>query len=104
TPLLLREVFILYQGLCRKEPVHLAPVRPYSDYISWLQSRPLAEAEQFWRERLRGLSSPTMLALGRGAVARDGDRGDGAEGEYREQWLRLSAAETAELSATARRS
>ena len=102
-PLLLREVFILYQGLCRNEPAQLAPVRPYRDYIFWLQSQPLAEAEQFWRERLRGLRSPMTLALGRGAVSRAGERGEGAEGEYREQWLRLSAAETAELSATARR-
>src|SRR5215216_2403802 len=102
-PLLLKEVFILYEGLCRNEPVQLAPARPYGDYISWLRSQPLEEAERYWREKLRGLKSPTTLALGRGAVARAGEQSDGAEGEYRGQRLRLSAAETAELSAAARR-
>jgi NRPS condensation-like uncharacterized protein len=102
-PLLLKEVFILYQGLCRNEPVQLAPVRPYRDYISWLQNQSLEQAERFWREKLRGLTSPTTLARGRGAVARDGERSEGAEGEHREQWLSLSAAETAELNAAARR-
>ena len=97
-PLLLKEVFTLYEGLCRNEPVQLAPVRPYGDYISWLQSQPLEEAERYWREKLRGLSSPTTLALGRRREA----RAEG-ESEYRKQRLHLSAAETAELSAAARR-
>ncbi|HEU4874945.1 MAG TPA: amino acid adenylation domain-containing protein, partial [Pyrinomonadaceae bacterium] len=102
-PLLLKEVFIFYQGVCRNEPVQLPQPRSYRDYIFWLQNQPLEEAERYWREKLRGLSSPTTLALGRGAVARVGERGEGAEGEYREQWLSLNAAETAELNAAARR-
>jgi amino acid adenylation domain-containing protein len=102
-PLLLKEVFILYQGLCRNEPVQLAQPRPYRDYIFWLQSQSLEEAERYWREQLRGLTSPTTLALGRGAVARAGERGERAEGEHGEQWLKLTAAETAELNAAARR-
>ena len=100
--LLLKEVFILYEALCRNESAQLAQPRPYRDYISWLQGQPLAEAERFWREKLRGFSSPTPLALGRGAVARAEGQGEGAEGEYREQRARLSVEETTELSAMAR--
>jgi amino acid adenylation domain-containing protein len=97
-PLLLKEVFTVYRGLCWKEPVQLTQARPYRDYITWLQRQPLEEAERYWREKLRGLKSPTTLALGRGREARvEG------ESEYREQRLNLSAAETAELSAVARR-
>ncbi|HKP82394.1 MAG TPA: amino acid adenylation domain-containing protein, partial [Pyrinomonadaceae bacterium] len=95
-PLLLKEVFIFYEGLCRNEPVQLAQARPYGDYISWLQSQSLEEAERYWREKLRGLTSPTT-------IARAGERSAGAEGEYRGQRLHLSEAETAELSAVARR-
>src|SRR4029079_8783452 len=95
-PLLLKEVFTLYEGLCRNEPVQLAPVRPYGDYITWLQSQPLDEAERYWREKLRGVRSPTTLGRGREARAE-------GKSEYREQRLNLSAAETAELSAVARR-
>ena len=97
-PLLLKEVFTVYRGLCWKEPVQLAQARPYRDYITWLQRQPLEEAERYWREKLRGLKSPTTLALGRGREA----RAEG-ESEYREQRLNLSAAETVELSAVARR-
>jgi len=103
-PPLLREVFILYEALCRNVPAQLPPARPYRDYILWLQSQPLEEAERYWREKLRGLTSPTTLALGRGAIAGSVERGEGAEGEYREEWLPFNAAETAELSAMARRS
>ncbi|HEX7772879.1 MAG TPA: amino acid adenylation domain-containing protein, partial [Pyrinomonadaceae bacterium] len=63
-----------------------------------LQRQPLEEAESYWREKLRGLKSPTKLALGNGREARvEG------ESEYREQRLSLSEAETAELSDVARR-
>jgi amino acid adenylation domain-containing protein/non-ribosomal peptide synthase protein (TIGR01720 family) len=34
-------------------------VRPYRDYIAWLAERP--SSESFWREMLRGFSTPTPL-------------------------------------------
>ena len=101
--LLLKEVFILYEALCRNESAQLAQPRPYRDYISWLQGQPLAEAERFWREKLRGFSSPTPLVIGHSAAARAGGQGEGEQGEYLEQRARLSVEETAELSAMARR-
>ena len=97
-PLLLKEVFTFYQGLCWNEPVQLEPARPYRDYLSWLQNQPLAEAERYWREKLRGLRPSTTLALGRRREAHTE-----GESEYHKQRLNLSAAETAELSAAARR-
>ncbi|HEU4871498.1 MAG TPA: amino acid adenylation domain-containing protein, partial [Pyrinomonadaceae bacterium] len=97
-PLLLKEVFTVYEALCSKKPVQLDQARPYRDYITWLQRQRLEEAERYWREKLRGLKSPTPLALGAGREA----RAEG-ESEYREQRLQLNAAETAELNAVARR-
>ena len=94
---LLGEVFMLYEALCRNESAQLAQPRPYRDYISWLQGQPLAEAERFWREKLRGFSSPTQLTLNRSVVG--SHEVTGSQGQ---QQMRLSVEETAELSAMAR--
>ena len=95
---LLGEVFILYEALCRNEPAKLGHVRPYRDYISWLQSQPLGAAERFWREKLRGFSSPTQLALNRPVSG-----SQAVTGRQSQQEIRLSVEETAKLSAAARR-
>ncbi|MEW6738209.1 MAG: AMP-binding protein, partial [Acidobacteriota bacterium] len=38
-------------------------VRPYRDYIAWLQQQELSKAEIFWRERLKGFTTPTSLTI-----------------------------------------
>jgi amino acid adenylation domain-containing protein len=60
-PLVLREVFRLYQAARRGEPAGLPPVRPYSAYIDWLRGRRLEDAEAFWRRDLRGFTEPTPV-------------------------------------------
>lgn len=61
TPLVLDEVLGTYRNLrtgatsTRNEPF------AYSDYIAYLQAKPLAEAESFWRGRLRGFATPNRL-------------------------------------------
>lgn len=39
--------------------------RPYRDYIAWLQKQNVEVAQTFWREYLRGFSTPTPLAYDR---------------------------------------
>ncbi|MGW6929940.1 amino acid adenylation domain-containing protein [Lentzea sp. NPDC054927] len=56
-PLVWDEVIAAYQ---RKS---LPPVRPYRDYIAWLQEQPAAD--DFWREYLDGFTSPTALPADR---------------------------------------
>jgi len=58
----LQEVFAVYEALCRQQPAHLEPTRPYRDYIAWLQKQDTARAETFWRENLAGFDAPTPLA------------------------------------------
>jgi surfactin family lipopeptide synthetase C len=42
------------------------PVRPpYSLFIDWLRQQDAAANERFWRQRLRGLTAPTPLGVGR---------------------------------------
>jgi amino acid adenylation domain-containing protein/non-ribosomal peptide synthase protein (TIGR01720 family) len=68
-PLLLRELFALYEGELKGEEVRLAPVRPYRDYVAWLESQDLAAAEAFWRHALAGFLAPTPLAVDRSMAA-----------------------------------
>src|SRR5207248_1626060 len=36
-------------------------VRPYRDYIAWLEQQDLTQAEHFWRTYLAGFTTPTLL-------------------------------------------
>ncbi|NOZ56820.1 MAG: amino acid adenylation domain-containing protein [Calditrichaeota bacterium] len=60
-PILLGELFKLYEGFAKGQDVQLPPVRPYRDYIAWLKSKDPAEAEQYWRAALSGFHAPTPL-------------------------------------------
>ncbi len=51
-----------YRAGC--EPV-AGEVRPYRDYIDWLQGREAAASLQYWRESLAGFHTPTPLPLAR---------------------------------------
>ncbi len=58
---LLAEVQANYQALSEGRELHLKPVRPYQDYIAWLQEQDHTQAEQFWRTTLHGFTTPTRL-------------------------------------------
>jgi amino acid adenylation domain-containing protein len=97
-PVMFQEAFSIYASLCQGTEPRLEPVRPYRDYIAWLQRRDLAAAEGFWRGYLAGLSSPTLLGVDRAPAGPPG----GSRGhERRESHLGESA--TAALVALARR-
>ncbi|HEX9942665.1 MAG TPA: amino acid adenylation domain-containing protein [Thermoanaerobaculia bacterium] len=97
-PLVLREVFALYESRLRGAELQLPPVRPYRDYILWLQRQDLGRAEAFWRQTLAGFTVPTPLP-----GERTGAPAAGREGEYARRDLHLSAATTAALQELARR-
>jgi non-ribosomal peptide synthetase component F len=40
-------------------------VRPYRDYIAWLQKQNLAEADAYWKRTLKGFTAPTPLFVDR---------------------------------------
>jgi len=61
TPLLFAEVLEIYRALREGRQPALPAVRPFRDYIAWLQRRDLGEAEAFWRRYLAGFSKPTSL-------------------------------------------
>ena len=93
----LKDVFSLYESAVRGQSVSLKPARRYRDYIEWLQQQNMLEAEQFWRDALKGFTTPVSLAAGVALI----DAGS-KESEFREQQITLSATATASLQSLAR--
>ncbi|MBZ4421421.1 non-ribosomal peptide synthetase, partial [Myxococcus sp. RHSTA-1-4] len=95
-PVCLRELFLTYDALTRGDEPALEPARGYRDYIVWLSKQERADAERFWRERLRGFTTATPLAADRPAEP-------GAKVEaYTSESLGLGTALTARLMAFTR--
>src|SRR5258708_824165 len=61
-PLLFKEVFDVYGRQIAGRHFPAAPVRPYRDYILWLQKQDPSRAQTYWRGALRGFDAPTQLA------------------------------------------
>ncbi|NOR69055.1 MAG: amino acid adenylation domain-containing protein, partial [Methylomarinum sp.] len=62
-PLILKEVFVVYGTLIQGHKPVLPVVRPYRDYISWLQCQDVAASEVYWKEILNGFKAPTSLSI-----------------------------------------
>lgn len=84
-PLVLEEVFNLYEALRAGKDLTLADPRPYRDYIEWLLARDLSADEKFWRETLAGFTAPTPLPVS------PSTRGKREMGEEGVEEFRLSA-------------
>ncbi|MFF0636090.1 amino acid adenylation domain-containing protein [Nocardia sp. NPDC004151] len=92
TPLLIRELLILYAA--DSDPGALPPPRPYRDYLAWLETRDQEAAEAAWTRALEGVDEPTLLARP------DSSRGTAAARQVR---VHLSEDRTAALVAVAHR-
>ena len=90
------DVFRLYAAWSTGRTVELKRVRPYREYIGWLQRQDMDAAERYWRGALAGFSTPTALPADR-AAGTDGDDGRAKRG------TRLSPAATERLEEAARR-
>ncbi|HKX32175.1 MAG TPA: condensation domain-containing protein, partial [Blastocatellia bacterium] len=60
---ILREVLAVYEARCSGRGLELKPVRPYRDFIAWLNRQSLSAksgAETFWREHLGGIAAASI--------------------------------------------
>jgi amino acid adenylation domain-containing protein len=64
-PLLIQELMPVYAALQAGREPALPPVRPFSEYILWLQKQDLSRAEPFWRRELAGFTAPNPLGIDR---------------------------------------
>ena len=53
--IIIKEILALYEANQRGEYLRLSPVRPYKEYIEWLQQQNIEQAKQFWQQTLQGL-------------------------------------------------
>jgi alpha-ketoglutarate-dependent taurine dioxygenase len=95
-PILFKEVFAFYEAFRKGADLHLEKSRPYRDYIAWLQRQDLSQAEAFWRNELKGFTTPIPLWISRNTSS-------GPKESYGEQHLALSEQETAALQSLAQR-
>jgi amino acid adenylation domain-containing protein/non-ribosomal peptide synthase protein (TIGR01720 family) len=88
----LQEVFAGYAGTLSGLP----PSRPFVDYIAWLETQNLAEAETFWRRKLAGFVTPTPLPMSSAPAVR-------GTPSYENRAAELTPAGSAALEEAARR-
>jgi amino acid adenylation domain-containing protein/non-ribosomal peptide synthase protein (TIGR01720 family) len=89
------EVFRLYEAWSGGGTVDLKRIRPYRDYIGWLQRQDGEAAERYWRGVLAGFTAPTPIGADRAAA--------GAEAVHARHSLVLDEARTQRLEELARR-
>ena len=87
-PIVLNDVLTAYDRLRNGDQPSLKPARSYRDYISWVKKQDLREAEIFWRQLLKGFTSPTPLATRENQTRDSG---------YAEQQVQLTESATARL-------
>lgn len=88
--IIIKEVLALYEANQRGEYLRLSPIRPYKEYIEWLQEQDIEKAKQFWQKTLQGLQTPTILT------------GKKGQGIYQEKRFQLSETVTEKLQNAAR--
>jgi hypothetical protein len=95
-PLLYKEIFTFYEAFRRGQDLRLEQSRPYRDYIAWLRRQDMQKAAGFWRQTLKGFTTPTPLP---------GDQSPGSlpsqVAEYEFCSTQLSQAATAALQSLA---
>ncbi|MGP4045444.1 amino acid adenylation domain-containing protein [Streptomyces sp. 2A115] len=58
TPIVMRELLAAYRG----GAAQFSELRPYQDYLTWLDSRDVETAEQAWRTAMANVSEGTLVA------------------------------------------
>ena len=96
-PIVFRDVSKLYASFCDDHRIVLDPVRPYRDYMEWLNKSSSKDAQVYWQRQLKGFRIPTSLR----SEAPDGFDGEGDR--YPEHVTTFSTQLTADLHGLARR-
>jgi len=73
-PILMAELFSLYEAHRKGTDIALPPARPYREYIAWLNKQDPQKAASFWKNLLQGFTEPT-------SVPADSPAGKTGEGE-----------------------
>ncbi len=88
--LVIKEVFRIYESLRNGHEQELTAVRPYRDYVEWLEDQNFSKAETYWRSLLKGFTAPTPIVA-------DQPRLIAGSAGYGEHFGQLSVRQTQEL-------
>ncbi|MDH5597132.1 MAG: amino acid adenylation domain-containing protein [Candidatus Peregrinibacteria bacterium] len=97
-PLIFKEASTFYEAFRHGKDIQLELPRPYRDYILWLQQQDMAKVESFWRNELKGFSSPTPLVTNRNL-----DNHPAKEDDFAKQKFELPKETTDAIKALARK-
>ncbi|MBE9205823.1 amino acid adenylation domain-containing protein [Nostoc sp. LEGE 06077] len=92
--IVLKEVLALYEANQRGEHLRLQGVRPYREYIEWLQQQDSDKAKNFWQKTLQGFETPTLIG--------NREQRTGNRGTHNEQRFQFSQTVTEKLKSAAR--
>ncbi|MCP5063935.1 MAG: amino acid adenylation domain-containing protein, partial [Ignavibacteriae bacterium] len=62
-PLILKDLFTIYEGLLNGTKIQLPLTRPYQEYIRYLQNKDITESNTFWKKYLEGFTEKTELHI-----------------------------------------
>jgi hypothetical protein len=97
-PLLIKKVLLSYEALVKGEKIELEASQPYKNYIKWLRRQDMAKAEAYWRERLKGFTSPVSFGIDR-AISSPSKQKE----SYDEEEILIPDATTASLQSLSKR-
>ncbi|MEM7582123.1 MAG: condensation domain-containing protein, partial [Acidobacteriota bacterium] len=63
SPMVLEEVFSVYEAELQRRPVELPKRAPYRAYIAWLGEQDMNQAAEFWRRKLQGAAVTPLAVL-----------------------------------------
>ncbi|MBN3876528.1 MAG: non-ribosomal peptide synthetase [Nostoc sp.] len=98
-PLVFKDLLYFYQTISQRETLDIQPTQSYRNYIAWLQKQDLAQAEQFWREKLQGFTAPTPLSVDK----KQSSNRKKLDSSYSEQQIQLTVQATAAIQSFARK-
>ncbi|MBV9273286.1 MAG: amino acid adenylation domain-containing protein, partial [Verrucomicrobia bacterium] len=71
--LILKDVMAIYRALKEGRDYRLGPLRPYREFVDWLQTYDQSKAESYWRTALKGFTVPTPLLGSNGEAGHASD-------------------------------
>ncbi len=95
--LVLKEVFACYVALRHGKKMHLDSVRPYKDYVIWLEQQEKGEAEKIWKRILNGNFSNDRKGY------RSHTQTSMDSQEFNDAYMKLSSAKAKAIESLARR-
>jgi amino acid adenylation domain-containing protein/thioester reductase-like protein len=89
SPLVFKDLLDFYQAISQGGSLPHTPTISYRNYIAWLQQQDRDLAQEFWRQKLQGFTTPTPLTVDKPLSMRS------HHASYSQQQIHLTASATA---------